>query len=98
MSVPFPVGTWSAYDDGIVVGRLSRVTRVCDVCLVPTACVEVASYGLLREWRSTIIWVHRGDQELAVYLGVGCGCLARFHRQVAHIQDKIKVSEWMRAQ
>jgi hypothetical protein len=83
-------GTWSAYDDGIVSGRLTRSTVHCDVCRAPTCCVEVATYNALREWRATIIWINHRDQELAVFLGMGCGCLARFHRQVAHIQDTIK--------
>lgn len=89
-AVSAPAGTWSAYDDGIVRGRLTRSTAYCDVCRARTCCVEVATYGALREWRATIIWIHRGDQELVVMLGVGCGCLAKFHRQCAHIQDNIK--------
>lgn len=82
-------GTWSAYNDGIVSGRLTRSTAHCDVCRAPTCCVEVSRYAVLREYRATIIWISRGDQELAVFLGVGCGCLAKFHRQVAHIEDTI---------
>lgn len=83
-------GTWSAYDDGIVTGRLTRSTAHCDVCRAPTCCVQVAQYkAMFWHLRRTIIWISRGDQEIAVFLGVGCGCLAKFHRQCAHIEDTI---------
>lgn len=95
-------GLWSWYDDGIVSGRLLRRLQACDVCGAPTACVGVMGYDLPPQvpYTATIIHVKRWGQALAIYLGLGCGCLARFHRQVAHIKDtqtkidEVQASKW----
>lgn len=84
-------GLWSAYDDGLVSGRLLHRLLTCDVCGRPTACVEVEDYDprLRAIWHSTIIALYRQveDRVVAVYLGLGCGCLAKLHRQVVHIEE-----------
>lgn len=88
--------TWSPVDDGIVRGRLLRVSHACDVCGSWTACVEVApgeGYTFPREvpWTATIVHFPKEPHyPVAIFLGVGCGCYARFHRQVAHIVDSVE--------
>lgn len=84
-------GLWSAYDDGVVCGTLLHRLLPCDVCGHLTACVEVAMYGerLDEFWRTTIIYLsprHEIDRA-ASRLGLGCGCLAKLHRQVVHIEE-----------
>lgn len=82
---------WSPVNDGIVSGKLLHRTIDCDVCGVPTCCVRVGGYKLGGiNWRSVIIAVKKPGQPLAVNLGIGCGCYAKFHRQVAHILDSIE--------
>ncbi len=89
--------TWSPVNDGIVSGRLLHRTIDCDVCGVPTCCVRVDGYNLPEiRWTSTLIciWPNRPvrdpEPQCAVFLGIGCGCYAKFHRQVAHIRDSIE--------
>ncbi len=86
---------WSCVNDGIVSGKLLHRTVACDVCGVPTCCVEVDGYVLEDiHYTSTIIALpddkRRPRQFTAVYLGIGCGCYSKFHRQVAHIRDSIE--------
>lgn len=86
---------WSPVDDGIVRGRLLRVSHTCDVCEVRTACIEVDStegYKLPQDvpWTATIINLKDLHYPVAIFLGIGCGCYARFHRQVAHIVDSVE--------
>lgn len=89
--------TYGMVRDGIVTGRLLRTLLTCDVCGLRTCGIEVGGYDLPKDvpWTSTIIHIPRGnrfiqDQVMVVYLGIGCGCYAKFHRQVAHIKDSIE--------
>lgn len=85
MAVPRP---WSPVHDGIVSGRLLRKSHACDVCGLDTACILVWCYKMPEgvRWTSLIIST-KGDPpwKVAVHLGVGCGCYAKLHRQIAHI-------------
>lgn len=92
-------GMWSHYDDGIVSGRLHRALYPCDVCGQATACVWVDGYNFPNEvpWTATIIAYPKPHSvqgimqvmDIAVFIGLGCGCLAKFHRQVAYIKDSV---------
>jgi hypothetical protein len=83
---------WSPVNDGIVSGKLLHRTIACDVCGVPTCVVRVEDYKFPDEvwWQSTIVYLRKNETPIAVNLGVGCGCYAKFHRQVAHIRDSIE--------
>lgn len=89
--------TYGMVRDGIVTGILLRTKIVCDVCEQGTCGIEVTGYDLPKEvpWTSTIISLPRSrrfimDQAMVIFLGIGCGCYAKFHRQVAHIKDSVE--------
>lgn len=90
--------TYGMVRDGIVTGVLLRTKIVCDVCGQGTCGIEVGAYDLPEEvpWTKTIInlqFRQKSDEEgylVAAYLGIGCGCYAKFHRQVAHIKDSVE--------
>ena len=78
-------------DDGLGTGRMVQKTTRCDICDRWGCVVRVEAYtGVDQDWRATIIWIGRPDQECAVFLGVSCECLQKLHRHVAHIRDKQK--------
>lgn len=88
--------TYGMVRDGIVTGRLSRTLLTCQICGQRTCGIEVGRYDLPQgvTWTATIIAMkdcHPWDRRLVVHLGIGCGCYAKFHRQVlAHIVDSVE--------
>lgn len=90
---------WASVDDGIVFGRLLRKSHPCDVCGDGAACIFVEAYEMppTVPYTATIISLtdrQSQDQSVAVYLGISCGCYAKFHRQVSHIKDSIEEGTW----
>jgi hypothetical protein len=96
INYPHRRGSWQAVDDGIISGHLLRRLTACGVCGRATACVQVKRYDFPAEvpWHITIIakpvepYGPEGKWNVAAchLVGVGCGCYAKLHRQVTHIQ------------
>lgn len=85
-------------NDGIIDGTIEAKGNFCGNCNEPTWCVTVKeitlpaaiapSYRLIAYGTAAgpegVICIHHR------YLGIGCGCYAKFHRQLAHIEDRMK--------
>jgi hypothetical protein len=79
-------------DDGIVTGDVSRTRQVCAVCGHYTMAIQVFTSSLEALQKKGIkptdtMLVKLIDKD--PYIGIGCGCYARFHRQVAHISHNM---------
>jgi hypothetical protein len=40
--------------------------------------------------QSTILYSGDDEKPFHKHLGIGCGCYAKFHRQIAHIADRME--------
>lgn len=79
-----------------------RVGKFCGNCRQPTTCIAVSKINLPDEIEPSTkligyeAFVPEGSLSARLkpihLIGIGCGCYARFHRQVAHIQDRKKKS------
>lgn len=78
-------------EDGLIVGSLAFPLANCGVCGKNTKCIYIFDVVMPEDIsvRATILW-NRAKEERIDPVGVGCGCYAKFHRQVAHIEDKRK--------
>lgn len=81
--------------DGLITGTVVTTGRVCGNCGEKTYCVHIDIIALpegLTPSTSLIPYKvidHDEDRGVRIYainyLGIGCGCYAKFHRQIAHI-------------
>lgn len=74
-------------DDGMIKARLLTTDHPCGICGKKGAVLSlrdlVMPEGL--DWRSTILGIL--PVKRSPYIGLSCGCYAKVHRQIAHIQD-----------
>ena len=78
-------------DDGYIIGMVLGTHRQCEHCDYKTVCVKITGLMLPKGMtvKATILQDRKEDEPHRItYIGVGCGCYAKFHRQVAHINDK----------
>ena len=86
--------TIRAVNDGLITGGVSTQGLPCPNCNQTTVCVDIDAIKLpesIKPNRKLIAFyeVPTGVTE-HLWLGIGCGCYAKFHRQIAHIQDRQK--------
>lgn len=81
-------------DDGILDGFIQRHACFCGVCGTRTYCITSRNYKHPTvPIKATILMQpdEFGQEPYRIwYLGIGCGCYGKFHRQIAHIVDKMK--------
>lgn len=84
-------------DDGIVQGHVKAQQYQCEACEEHAWCVEIVRVEVSKlsiEPNPRLIAFELADYDGSPhpiqYLGITCGCYARFHRQLAHIQDRNK--------
>lgn len=72
--------------DEYITGNICRTRKSCDNCGHPTTCISI----------HTIAWpefIKNPDSRLIFYnvehIGIGCGCYAKGHRQIAHIASRV---------
>jgi hypothetical protein len=88
--------------DGIIDGKVDIQKHFCDYCDMGTMTVIIDSFSMPEgiEPQATILGriITRFTDRPAptppfrsqMRIGIGCGCYAKFHRQVAHIQSKME--------
>jgi hypothetical protein len=82
-------------DDGLIEGNgLSRVHR-CDNCdATDLWTIKIRRIKLPEGIKPgpTLIGYHTSGDQVKPnrHLGIDCGCYAKFHRQIAHIQGRMK--------
>lgn len=84
--------------DGIITGALRRTKEFCGNCGEDTCVAEVTKIelptGIDPSHRLIGYGVHAGpDGAICIhhrYLGIGCGCYGKFHRQLAHIEERMR--------
>jgi hypothetical protein len=79
--------------DGIINGRLEE--HACDFCGSKATAVQVWAVVLPEgiEVKNTILKSTDPKKTFIEFLGITCGCYAKLHRQVAHIQSKMESRE-----
>jgi hypothetical protein len=81
-------------DDGLLVGYLVIHSEPCGNCGVPTWPFQIESILLPQGIKpSTKLIVYREGAhglEQIKHIGFACGCYGKFHRQIAHIQSRMK--------
>lgn len=81
-------------DDGILKGRVHGVRKPCGVCGQTRMVIRIEEITLPQGIEpSKSIIAYRDDPTNPkvvplTYIGIGCGCYAKFHRQVAHIKTQ----------
>jgi hypothetical protein len=94
---PKPV-SMDTVNDGILHGKQGATKGDCEVCGFSTRCLHIYEVHMPDgiEVGKTIV-ANRLETPTSpahnhiTLIGIGCGCYAKFHRQVAHIQDKMAV-------
>lgn len=85
--------TMNIVEDGIIRGYFDQIRHRCDVCNHPTRCVSIVGITMPEDIRIGFTIISKpNDRGVRVpidHIGVGCGCYARFHRQIAHIMDAV---------
>lgn len=82
--------------DGIISGAIERTKQECGICGTWTMVIWITTVDLPQgiKVESTILTqttsTTRPQGRTVGLIGVGCGCYARFHRQIAHIEDMMK--------
>jgi hypothetical protein len=89
--------------DPYIIGRIHENKVICDRCGQGTTGILISNVLLPKDIEpSTRLIVckpafdsHGDETEEALFdwlevLGIGCGCFAKFHRQIAHILDRQK--------
>lgn len=79
--------------DGIIEGVISIVEKppTCPICEKDTWVILVKKITLpdgITPSKRLIIF--KDDHKEYPSIGIGCGCYAKFHRQIAHIQSRMK--------
>lgn len=89
-----PTGNMNMVDDGIITGIVGMTKGGCEVCGRGTRCIHITATSMPGgiEVSNTILKGHEEGSTITL-IGIGCGDYARFHRQVAHIQDKMAARE-----
>jgi hypothetical protein len=90
--------TMSDLDDGLIIGEVYRYKVTCNVCQEAGMAVKVQSVAdKVQEIASEKIILYKRDPggpypqlRPVLFLGLTCGCYAKFHRQWAHITDRRK--------
>lgn len=81
------------HQDGIIDGHIAAQLRQCGNCKDHAWCIEIQEITLPEEIKPSnkLIAFFNGPTEVKPhrYIGVTCGCYAKFHRQIAHIKGKI---------
>lgn len=82
--------SWGDLDDGILRGYLLRSEHPCGICGKKTVVLSLRGVELPEgmTYAATILKIL--PEKRSRYIGVGCGCYARVHRQIAHIKDSIE--------
>lgn len=92
-------GTFREVTDGLIRGEVLTNKTECGNCGAKTVVIGVRELTLPDGIKpSTRLIPYKPDFDGSVedtyttihFLGIGCGCYARFHRQIAHIQDRKK--------
>jgi len=88
----------SDVDDGTITGIIPPQGRVCDACGTVTRCIRIHGLALPKEFyefkdshdliRRLVFSYENGSA--VTYIGIGCGCYAKGHRQISHIRDNLK--------
>lgn len=87
----------NAVADGIVTGWVEAKRHDCGVCGHPTRVIGINGVALPMgiEKADRKILLNQACQDLPpgreAYIGIGCGCYAKGHRQIAHITSALKV-------
>lgn len=87
-------------DDGLITGNVETNRQWCRICNFPTRCINIHSIDLpedvgkptnrLIAYERHITKDERTETFGPVkYIGIGCGCYAKFHRQIAHITTRV---------
>ena len=78
-------------DDGIIVGNVERNRGQCENCGHTTMVINIQLVSLPDgiNYDRRLIVADSNDQRIS-HIGIGCGCYAKFHRQIAHIVDATK--------
>lgn len=85
-------------DDGILQGNIERKRGECGVCGHTTMVIRVHTPTLenladldIDPTRTLLKGITSSSRLRAdPHIGIGCGCYAKFHRQIAHIRDRKK--------
>jgi hypothetical protein len=90
----------NSVDDGHIQGAITQTRQFCGNCMLSLRCIRISIITLpegiepsakLIAYTTVDYDEDRGTRILQhQFLGIGCGCYAKFHRQIAHIQDKVK--------
>jgi hypothetical protein len=91
-------------DDGLIVGHIETRRKVCAHCGHTTRCIRVGKImdDELRQWVKESpnkfifgkVLVNKLqvdlDAMIGSYVGIGCGCYGKAHRQVAHVKEAMR--------
>lgn len=87
-------------EDPYIIGEIPDKLVTCDICLVRTTGIDVENVTLpegIEPSTKLIVCLqvkprtpHEALFDWPVQIGIGCGCYARIHRQIAHIQSRQK--------
>jgi hypothetical protein len=93
----------NSVDDGLIVGNIEARRKVCAHCGHTTRCIRVGMItdDELKQWvkespNKFIFGKVRAnklqdlDAMIGSYIGIGCGCYGKAHRQVAHVKEAMR--------
>lgn len=78
----------NSVNDGYIIGVINGRLKKCGRCGTRTRVIDIISMTLPQgvTVKATILQVRNVDEPTAIgNVGIGCGCYARFHRQITHI-------------
>lgn len=82
-------------DDGLILGSIRSPQLKCEVCGIRTKVILINEIVLpkgLVPGNTMIAYTNEGSTLRPIgEIGIGCGCYARFHRQMGHITTLRKV-------
>ena len=76
--------------DGYLIGTAGGRQKRCGHCGEKTLCIDIDGVVLPKGMtvKATILQDRAvAEPHCIAQIGVGCGCYARLHRQIAHIND-----------
>jgi hypothetical protein len=94
----------SDVNDGYITGRVEQKGYECGHCGMPTRVIRIDGLKLQKEIYYSPMgnsekerknrlkrFIFCDDNGSALnYIGIGCGCYAKAHRQIAHIVDNVR--------
>ena len=90
-------------DDGVITGIIMQHRRLCGHCAMATTCVQILSLDLpdplepaARMIFYKSVYTSGGDSVLVGpvdQVGIGCGCYAKGHRQIAYMKSSLTVAK-----